>query len=320
MSDSIPVNSKILLALAYYACAKTDCESLTETLNLEEYPERDLSFDRGEPKDGSISIKADGKDVFELKEAGTMSNLERKTQYDFCARDTPCNSSSSPDGTAGKQDCFVPPPPCNNPVKVVIAALFGKEELKNTALTAAEEKEARDLRAAMGLAAFAGTENSSGKSGQESSQGSFISDRWRGWRMGGSAVFNDYKGPGGGSSFWLGYRQDRWDFRLAVQGDGMKLQKEGYDFRLGVSFEPIFHLRQGPLVLDPFLYLPEIGLYHLFAHDASGISFSPLGGGMQFNLNDHWSLYVGAKLRGAFNFGEEPKVGVEVPLGFSGHL
>jgi len=319
-TDRIPITTQMAMPIIDLFCAKTACESLIEILHLEEYANGEVAFDRGKPKDGSILVKSEGRDVFELKETGIISNLEHHTEFNFCPTSRQCNTLTSPDGKT-EETCFDPPQHvCNNPVKILIAALFGESELTNPSLTHNEAERVQKLRAAIGLKSSEEIENPSANAKRAPTGGSFFSDRWRGWRLGGSAIFNHYQGPGGGTNLWLGYRQDRWDFRIALQGEGVKLQGDLYDFRLGTSFEPIFHLLEHPFLLDPYINLPEIGIYHLFNQDASGISFSPLGAGLQIHLNDSWSLYAGAKLRGAFTFEEKPKLGAEVPLGFSGHF
>ncbi|HEX5037881.1 MAG TPA: thioredoxin domain-containing protein [bacterium] len=142
--------------------------------------------------------------------------------------------------------------------------------------------------------------------------------QWRGWRFGGGAVLNYFEGPGAGSHLWAGYRRYRWDFRVNLRGEGLKLDKTGYGFRMDISIEPIVHIFDRPARWDPYLNLPEVGVSHHFGKNVWGLSFSPLGAGLQLHLNDNWSAYAGARLRGAVTPGEDVRVGAEIPLGFSG--
>ena len=301
MSDRIPATTTLAMALIDYVCARRDCEEILEKLHLEEYIDRELVFDRGQVGDGIVTLKADGRDVFVMDEMGTISNLDRSSEYSFCGP--------------------IPETSCKNQVKTMIAALFGKEELKRTVLSSSEEDQARQLREAMKLG--------SGKTLQEANReeasstpappsGTFIYDRWKGWRLGGEAFFNHYQGPGGGAKFWLGARQDRWEFRANLQGESLQKTEGQEDFALGVTLEPIFHLIEHPLVFDPYLDLPSLGFYRLFAAGDSGISVVPLGGGVQFHLPDAWALYAGARGVVRFGFESKPLVGIEAPLGFSG--
>ncbi|MFO1519730.1 MAG: hypothetical protein U1F57_08740 [bacterium] len=334
MSDHIPITSQLAMALVEFVCPKMACGlSLPKTLHLEEYIDRELIFERGEAKDGIILVKANGQDAFELKEEGAIANLEYKTEFNFCPNTklTTCSSLIAPDGKVVQSSCYeTPRPPCENPVKLMIAALFGEEELKNAVLSEAEKARVLQLRAALGLRAAGDQESPSLKieAPAATPQGSFFSDRWKGWRAGGGSFFNFYGGPGGGVKLWVGARQDRWEFRASAQGDAVLLRKDdAYDFRLGASFEPLFHLLERPLLFDPYLHLPEIGFYRLFnvggnpLHpEAWGLSFSPLGAGVQIHLNDTLSIYGGVKLMGAFTFEEKPKVGIDAPFGFSARL
>ena len=303
MSDRIPTTTDLAMALIDYVCARRDCEEILESLHLEKYIDRQLVFDRGQPGDGIVTLKADDKDVFVMEEMGKISSVDGESEYSFCDP--------------------IPEASCKNQAKTMIAALFGTEELKQTSLTPKEEKDAQGLRAAMGLGspavpATAAAAAEAPKLPPPPAGGTFIYDRWKGWRLGGELIFNHFQGPRGGAKVWLGFRQDRWDFRLSLQGESVKKNESSDDFGLGLVLEPVFHLRESPLIFDPYIHLPSLGVYRLFAEEDSGISFSPLGGGIQLHLHDAWAIYAGARGLAKLSFESKPAVGVEVPLGFSG--
>lgn len=300
MSDRIPATTGLAMALIDFVCSRRECSDILEKLHLEEYIDKELVFDRGEAGDGIVTLKVDGRDAFVMDEMGKLSNLDKQSEYSFC------------DG--------LPEASCKNYVKTMIAALFGKEELNRSALTPKEEEQVTKLREAMGLGSPPTPENAPAR--KEANPlppggGTFLYDRWKGWRLGAEAFFNHYEGPGFGAKFWFGLRKDRWDFRVYLQGEDIQKVGGENDFSLGLTVEPIFHLRERPLIFDPYLDLPTLGVYRLFGAEESGISISPLGGGLQFHPYDTWSIYAGA--RGVVRFGidSEPAVGVEVPLGFS---
>ncbi len=302
MSDRIPATTSLAMALIDYVCARRDCGKILEELDLEKYIDRELVFDRGQAGDGLVTLKVNGKDAFVMNEMGTISSLDGQSEYSFCDP--------------------IPEASCKNQVKTMIAALFGKEELKQTSLTPNEEEQARKLREAMGLGAPPAATPEATATKEPSplppGGGTFLYDRWKGWRLGGEIFLNHYQGLGGGAKLWLGIRQDRWDFRVNLQGESIKKSGDKDDFSFGLTLEPVFHLRESPLIFDPYLNLPSLGFYRLFSEEESGISVSPLGGGVQFHLHDAWAIYAGARGVVKFGFGSEPVVGVEVPLGFSG--
>jgi len=321
MTDRIPVTSEMVFPLAKLVCPGGDCPALAEASHAEEYFGQELSFDRGDPKDGVIYLQANGQNILALREDETLTNLQYQSQYNFCPTMVQCNSLTDPDGKVVEKQCSTPPQKsCKNILKTVIVSLFGPEELKSGALSKEEMKRALKLRDEMGLGSSDNSDRSSEEMNDPPEHKSFLCDRWKGWNFGGEASFNFYAGPGGGSKLWLGYRQNRWDFRIAVEGEGVQPQKTDKEFRLTLGFEPIFHLLKYPLLFDPYLNMLGGGDYHHFSQDSWGIAFSPLGAGLQVHLNDRWSLYAGAKFVGMFPFKGQPKAGGEIPLGFTGHF
>lgn len=154
-TNPIPVTQELAKGLIEFFC-DGGCGSLYQTLHLEEYVRDDLVFQRDKCHDGKIFVKEeDGNPIFELREEGIISNLEHQKEFNFCPTMWMCSVLIAPDGTevAGSNSCHKQPRsrPCDNPVKIGIAALFGERELQKTSLTKAESNRAKELREVMGL-------------------------------------------------------------------------------------------------------------------------------------------------------------------------